>query len=102
MIDEDDLKDIPPHARAAIIAALNAVEEDRDPKEDYRLLMRLGALLTGGIMPSPATIISAVAASVSLLRWVDKKRKRRNRRRARRGQKAGLAAYRASKLAGRK
>lgn len=102
MIDEDDLKDIPPQARAAIIAALNAVEEDRDPKEDYRQLMRLAHLLIGGAVPGPATIISAVAASVSLLRWADKKRKRRNRRRRRRGQAAGLAAYRASKLAGRK
>ncbi len=102
MIDEEDLADLPPYCRDAIRAALIAAEEDRDPKEDYRQLMRLGHLLMGGAVPGPATIISAIAAGVSLLRWVDKKKKRRNRRRRRRGTAAGLAAYRASKMAGRK
>ena len=97
MIDDEDLKDLPSHVRLAIKAALRAAEEDRDPKVDREELMQLGFMLMGGAVPTPAVIIAAVGASVSLLRWGVAKHKRRINKSRAAGISAGLAARASSK-----
>jgi len=91
-----------PEVRAALRAAFAAAEGDNDVTDDYAALAKLGHLLAGGASPPAAIIIAAVGAAVSLLRWQQRKRRKRINRSRRRGMRAGLAAYNASKLAGRR
>lgn len=100
---EDEVHDLvseyPPNVRKAIKAALYAADSKRDPKKDAKVLADLGALIAAGGKPGPATIIAAVAAGVSILRWQSDKRKRRIARQRAAYTAAGLAAKRASELA---
>tara|TARA_R110002020_G_scaffold38779_9_gene116118 strand:- start:898 stop:1278 length:381 start_codon:yes stop_codon:yes gene_type:complete len=89
-----------PAVKQAMRAALRAInDEKRSPKDDYKSLATLGKALVGGGAPPVAIIISAVEASLSLLRYHRKKRRQRINRSRAKGMSAGLAAYQASKIA---
>jgi hypothetical protein len=97
---KEDLKDLlegyPPNVRTAILTALEAAEEPNDPEGDVKELAELGMLLAAGAKPGAGTIIAAIGAAVSLLRWgVDKRQKRIKERRGS-AVSAGLSAKRSS------
>ena len=92
-----------PEVRAALRAAFAAAEsDDNDIQHDYRALMQLGHVLAGGAAPPVAVVIAAVGAAISFLRYTQRKRRRRINISRRRGMGAGLSAYQASRLAGRR
>ena len=99
---EDLMDGLRPDVKRAIRAAFEAAEGDNDEQHDYRALMQLGHLLAGGAPPPVAVIIAAVGAAVSLLRWQRRKRRKRINISRKNAMSAGMAAYRASKLAGRR
>ena len=108
MTDDDELLEElldghRPAVKQAMRAALKVMnDEKRDPKEDYIQLAKLGHLLAGGAAPPVAVIISAVEAAISLLRYHRRARGKRINRSRISGMSAGLAAYRASKIASAK